>query len=924
MRKLLVFLFIFSISQLVLPGCDDDSSNNNDNQEICDDGTDNDGDSDVDCEDSDCVDDPACTGDVETNCSDDIDNDNDGDVDCDDADCVDDPACTGDMETNCSDGLDNDEDGLTDCDDSDCAGSNACEGPAVENCGTPQEPTNSTCDVNAGTNDLVLIKGNVLTGATTYVYGEVLVDSATRKIVCTGCDCSGSTGYNEATVLNCGSNVVSPALINSHDHIRWIQVPPVGSAEWPGGHGEIRYEHRNEWRQGLNGYDSISKPGNGTSEQMTFGELRQIMSGTVTLFGSGSAEGLMRNVDKDYDAELPGVNAPIYETFPLHSGSNGFMTDSGCAEYEYSQTTLNGNSFFVPHVSEGIATSARNEFICMTGLEPDGHDLLGPNSTYIHAIGMNASDVSLMASEGGNVIWSPRTNIDLYGATAPVVLMDRMGIKLGLGTDWTITGSMNMLRELKCAQYLNENHYYNYFSNYKLWRMATVDNAAVLGVHEFIGDLAVDLYADIVVFNANGATDYHKVVIDSEVADVAMVMRGGDVLFGDANITGELGSSCDNIDVCGNAKQVCILDDLGVDLDALETSVAPIGEGFYDTYPLFYCDTPYAEPTCMPSREGEYSGINSQDSDGDGINDDEDNCPLVFNPIRPMDNGVQSDIDNDNQGDECDPCPLDADTSNCTFDPSDIDNDGYSNVSDNCPYDANPNQEDSDGDEIGDLCDPCPDANQNGATGGSIPALRQECHADHVPPGVSVTISGVVTAVDDDKFYIQDMSVTGYGGMYIYMGSDPMPVTASDLGKEVQVTGVYEEYYEQTQISFPESVNIINNTPVTLTPIVVDISEINNSGTRAEELEGMLIGVDTSGDNVQCSDANPDDPDDYQEMEVQDTSGDTIRIDDDLYDGYTTNRNTSNIYTTVRGIAVFSFGNRKILPRFAEDLVEVQ
>ena len=43
-----------------------------------------------------------------------------------------------------------------------------------------------------------------------------------------------------------------------------------------------------------------------------------------------------------------------------------------------------------------------------------------------------------------------------------------------------------------------------------------------------------------------------------------------------------------------------------------------------------------------------------------------DNCPHVFNPIRPMDNGKQADADGDGVGDACDVCPLDADTSICT------------------------------------------------------------------------------------------------------------------------------------------------------------------------------------------------------------------------------------------------------------------
>ncbi|MBS1912770.1 MAG: thrombospondin type 3 repeat-containing protein [Bacteroidetes bacterium] len=80
------------------------------------------------------------------------------------------------------------------------------------------------------------------------------------------------------------------------------------------------------------------------------------------------------------------------------------------------------------------------------------------------------------------------------------------------------------------------------------------------------------------------------------------------------------------------------------------------------------------------------------DTDGDGIPDAMDNCPFVYNPL-------QSDIDHDGIGDECD---------------TDIDGDGVLNEVDNCPLVANPTQNpvvclgDADGDGIPDGTDPCP------------------------------------------------------------------------------------------------------------------------------------------------------------------------------------------------------------------------
>ncbi len=71
------------------------------------------------------------------------------------------------------------------------------------------------------------------------------------------------------------------------------------------------------------------------------------------------------------------------------------------------------------------------------------------------------------------------------------------------------------------------------------------------------------------------------------------------------------------------------------------------------------------------------------DSDGDGVPDVSDNCPS--DP-----NADQQDTDEDGQGDVCD---------------NDDDNDGIADASDNCPLDFNPGQEDADNDGTGDVCD---------------------------------------------------------------------------------------------------------------------------------------------------------------------------------------------------------------------------
>jgi hypothetical protein len=74
----------------------------------------------------------------------------------------------------------------------------------------------------------------------------------------------------------------------------------------------------------------------------------------------------------------------------------------------------------------------------------------------------------------------------------------------------------------------------------------------------------------------------------------------------------------------------------------------------------------------------------------------EDNCPYISNPD-------QTDTDGDCIGDACDPFPNDFASAQL-----DADNDGRGNACDNCSTSYNPNQEDNDNDGMGNECDPCP------------------------------------------------------------------------------------------------------------------------------------------------------------------------------------------------------------------------
>jgi len=161
------------------------------------------------------------------------------------------------------------------------------------------------------------------------------------------------------------------------------------------------------------------------------------------------------------------------------------------------------------------------------------------------------------------------------------------------------------------------------------------------------------------------------------------------------------------------------------------------------------------------------NGIDDQfdpDTDGDGVIDDCDNCPLTSNPD-------QSDLDLDGVGDVCDNCPQIPNP-----DQLDTDGDGVGDECDNCPLTYNPDQADEDLDGVGDVCDP--------------PAVSEFRVVPIVPtPGA---VSSNAVAINNNGVYIGIYTEPGathgyyFDGAYHDLGVNMIPAAINDAG---QITG---------------------------------------------------------------------------------------------------------------------------------------
>jgi|GEM_PF-1113868 len=577
--------------------------------------------------------------------------------------------------------------------------SDAAVGVAGESCPNSFAP----CVPAAGSTRFVRVRGTVVTPDRVICDGEVLFSAETGRIACVGPDCSASPNARGAQVV-CSEGVIFPGLIDPHQHADYNHMPVFRH--------ERRYDNRNTWREHEPLYDTFKiphRPFGSTSRTnqrlaQRYAEVRLAFAGTTSMSGTAGSllddvnvGGWVRNLDS-FDVAGSGIAGayvdPDIDSVLVSSATglpNETTTATHLASVRSRMTTDRRYRAFLPHIAEGIDGNARSEFDLA-----DRNGVITEKTAIVHCLGCSTAQYARMAAVEADLIWSPRSNIDLYGETADVTTAHALGVTVALGVDWTPSGSMNLIGELQCAAHLNERYYDRTFSDVQLVAMTTVNGAIAMNLDDQLGRLAPDYQADLAVF-AGDRTRPYRALLDARAQDVRLVVVAGRAIYGDAPLLAGAvvsGMGCMAVPdgmspagmpgVCGARKVVCAQPS---DLAGLRGAIAAALEGArnadamcmgtgtgnycyaYELYPLFRCGGPELD-RCdfghgpIPRRAiggGTIAAVPGTpmmgaDDDGDGLPNAMDNCPGVFNP--PFDlNTTQDDADGDGAGDVCDPSP---------------------------------------------------------------------------------------------------------------------------------------------------------------------------------------------------------------------------------------------------------------------------
>jgi 5-methylthioadenosine/S-adenosylhomocysteine deaminase len=442
----------------------------------------------------------------------------------------------------------------------------------------PPPPATDATIVRAGAADKILLRGTVIGPSGVYP-GEVLIEG--NLITCAATSCSEAPGAATATIV-ATNGIIAPGMIDTHNHILFDifdetdWVPPkiyANHNQWP---NDAKYKAMVDAKQYLNGeYGSSVNVG---CEMNKYGELKGLIAGTTSIVGAANPANKIcySTVARTIDQSSNGLGydkMQVATLFPTTSSA-----DSVCSGFSSGST----NAYLV-HVGEGVDETSRNEFDKLFSVSSVDGCLHAPQTAIVHGTAFGAPEFDRMAAARMSLVWSPQSNVFLYGGntdlskTTNIPLAMSKGINVALAPDWSIGGSQNLLDELRFAKKIDTTAWGSTLGSKTLFEMVTIRAARIAGVSDVLGSIEVGKRADIMVIGGDASAPYDA-VIGATPRDVRLVMVDGVARYGDSALKplGPATPGCDDLAICGATKFACIAVDGGTSTNKLGQNLGDI------------------------------------------------------------------------------------------------------------------------------------------------------------------------------------------------------------------------------------------------------------------------------------------------------------------------------------------------------------
>jgi hypothetical protein len=245
---------------------------------------------------------------------------------------------------------------------------------------------------------------------------------------------------------------------------------------------------------------------------------------------------------------------------------------------------------YIVHLAEGIDDPSRAEFDYMAKI-----GLVKSQLVAIHGTALTQAQLAQMGQVGAKLVWSPLSNLALYGQTTNIPAAIASGVMVSIAPDWSPSGSSNVLGELKVADRVNKERFNALLSDKNLVDMVTTNPAKTIAWNDKVGSIAVGLYADLMVLRGDGATPY-RALIDAKPADVLLTTVGGQAFYGASTLVNAIGDgrTYETVDACGETRSLAVQETTLPISNGQETlsdiTSTFTSSGVTSTIPLFQCD----------------------------------------------------------------------------------------------------------------------------------------------------------------------------------------------------------------------------------------------------------------------------------------------------------------------------------------------
>jgi 5-methylthioadenosine/S-adenosylhomocysteine deaminase len=147
-------------------------------------------------------------------------------------------------------------------------------------------------------------------------------------------------------------------------------------------------------------------------------------------------------------------------------------------------------------------------------------------------------------------------------------------VPIGLGSDWSPSGSKNLLGELKVAWLYSHHVLHDLFSARDIVAMVTRDAAAILKWQAALGTLEPGKHADLCVM-AGVDGDPYDALIHARETQIRLVMIEGVARYGEPALMQALHADGETVRVGGQARSLFLKDSEGdPDVEAVSLSAA--------------------------------------------------------------------------------------------------------------------------------------------------------------------------------------------------------------------------------------------------------------------------------------------------------------------------------------------------------------